>query len=241
MKTIGVLGGIGPQATMDFEQRLHQMAQTLIPRKGNSGYPPLVVYYHRRPPVLVDETGHTIFPVQIDPQLLDGARKLGQIADFLVITSNGVHMLQPAIEETAGKPVVSMVEATVAEVVRRGWRYVGVLSFQGPHVYNQPLDDRGIHWESISNELQTPLDRAILQVMDGSNDVQSTEAARRAVATLRKRGVEGIILGCTEIPLLLEADLDDADLLNPGALLAVAAVRYALGEFIDPTKGKGKP
>lgn len=228
MKTIGVLGGIGPQATMDFEQRLHQAAQRLIPRRGNSGYPPLVVYYHRRPPVLVDEEGRSILPLVPDPQLLDGARKLGQIADFLVITSNGAHMLQPAIEAAAGRPVLSMIKTTVAEVQRRGWRHVGVLSLFGPHVYNQPLDEAGIRWESISNELQAPLDRAIMQVVDGSNDAQSTEAARRAVAALRSRGVDGIILGCTEIPLLLDADLDDADLLNPGALLAEAAVRHAM-------------
>ncbi|MFZ4663434.1 MAG: hypothetical protein ACOYNY_40890 [Caldilineaceae bacterium] len=61
MKTIGVLGGIGPQATMDFEQRLHQAAQRLIPRRGNSGYPPLVVYYHRRPPVLIVRRGERSF------------------------------------------------------------------------------------------------------------------------------------------------------------------------------------
>ncbi len=228
MKTIGVLGGIGPQATMDFEQRLHQAAQRLIPRRGNSGYPPLVVYYHRRPPVLVDEEGRSILPLVPDPQLLDGARKLGQIADFLVITSNGAHMLQPAIEAAAGRPVLSMIEATVAEVVRRGWRHVGVLSLFGPHVYNQPLDEAGIRWESIDSELQTPLDCAIMQVMDGSNDTASTVHARRAVATLRSRGVDGIILGCTEIPILLQADLGDADLLNPGAVLAEAAVRHAM-------------
>lgn len=213
---------------MDFEQRLHRAAQTLIPRKGNIRYPPMVVYYHRRPPVLVDETGRAIFPVQIDPHLLEGARKLGPLADFLVITSNGAHMLQPVIEEAAGKPVLSMIEVTVAEVLRRGWRHVGVLSLFGPHVYNQPLDDQGIRWESISSELQAPLDRAIMQVVDGSNDAQSTEAARQAVAALRKQGVEGIILGCTEIPLLLEADLGESDLLNPGALLAEAAVRHAI-------------
>lgn len=228
MKTIGVLGGIGPQATMDFEQRLHQAAQRLIPQKGNSGYPPLVVYYHRRPPVLVDESGRSILPLVPDPQLLDGARKLGVIADFLVITSNGAHMLQPAIEEAAGKPVLSMIAATVAEVRRRGWRHVGVLSLFGPHVYNQPLDEAGILWESIPSELQAPLDRAILQVMDGSNDAESTEQARRAVMALRSRGVEGIILGCTEIPLLLAADLGDADLLNPGALLAETAVQESI-------------
>lgn len=231
MKTIGVLGGIGPQATMDFEQRLHQAAQRLIPRRGNSGYPPLVVYYHRRPPVLVDEAGRSLLPLVPDPQLLDGARKLGQIADFLVITSNGAHLLQAAIEDAAGRPVLSMVEATVAEVVRREWRHVGVLSLFGPHIYNQPLDEIGIRWESIGSELQTPLDGAIMQVMDGSNDAVSTAHARRAVAVLRSRGVDGIILGCTEIPLLLQADLGDADLLNPGALLAEAAVRHAMNEY----------
>jgi aspartate racemase len=228
MKTIGVLGGIGPQATMDFEQRLHQAAQGLIPRRGNSGYPPLIVYYHRRPPVLVDEAGRSILPLVPDPQLLDGARKLGQLADFLVITSNGAHLLQAAIEAAAGRPVLSMIEATVAEVVCRGWHTVGVLSLFGPHVYNQPLDEAGIRWESITSELQAPLDQAIMQVMDGSNDAESTAHARRAVAKLRNRGVDGIILGCTEIPILLQADLGDADLLNPGALLAEAAVRHAM-------------
>lgn len=228
MKTIGVLGGIGPQATMDFEQRLHQAAQGLIPRRGNSGYPPLIVYYHRRPPVLVDEAGRSILPLVPDPQLLDGARKLGQLADFLVITSNGAHLLQAAIEAAAGRPVLSMIEATVAEVVCRGWHTVGVLSLFGPHVYNQPLDEAGIRWESITSELQAPLDQAIMQVMDGSNDAESTAHARRAVATLRNRSVDGIILGCTEIPILLQADLGDADLLNPGALLAEAAVRHAM-------------
>ena len=228
MKTIGVLGGIGPQATMDFEQRFHQAAQQLIPRRGNSGYPPLVVYYHRRPPVLVDEEGRSILPLVPDPQLLAGARQLGQITDFLVITSNGAHMLQPAIEAAAGRPVLSMIETTVAEVRQRGWRHVGVLSLFGPHVYNQPLDAAGISWESITSALQTPLDQAIMQVMDGSNDTESTAHARRAVAMLRSRGVDGIILGCTEIPLLLQADLGDADLLNPGAVLAEAAVRAAM-------------
>ena len=228
MKTIGVLGGIGPQATMDFEQRFHQAAQQLLPRRGNSGYPPLVVYYHRRPPVLVDEDGRSILPLVPDPQLLAGARQLGQITDFLVITSNGAHMLQPAIEAAAGRPVLSMIETTVAEVRQRGWRHVGVLSLFGPHVYNQPLDAAGIRWESITSALQTPLDQAIMQVMDGSNDTESTAHARRAVAMLRSRGVDGIILGCTEIPLLLQADLGDADLLNPGAVLAEVAVRAAM-------------
>src|SRR5690349_8507351 len=53
MKPIGVLGGIGPQATMDFERRLHRAAQRVIPAHLNGGYPPMVVWYCRHPPILV--------------------------------------------------------------------------------------------------------------------------------------------------------------------------------------------
>jgi aspartate/glutamate racemase len=44
MKTIGVLGGLGPQATMDFEVRLHAVSQQLIAPNASTGYPPMLVY-----------------------------------------------------------------------------------------------------------------------------------------------------------------------------------------------------
>src|SRR5690349_15407480 len=99
MKTIGVLGGFGPQATMEFEQRVHQVAQQLIPPQRNGGYPPMVVHYSRHPPVLLDSAGLPYRPPQPDPRLLAAARALGQLADFMVITSNGLHALQPALEQ----------------------------------------------------------------------------------------------------------------------------------------------
>jgi aspartate racemase len=230
MKTIGVLGGFGPQATMDFEQRVHRAAQQLLPPQRNSGYPPMVVHYCRHPPVLLDADGNTRMPIQLDPRLLKAAHSLGQLADFLVVISNGLHKIQPALEQAADRPILSMIEMTLAEVARRGWQRVGVLTYVTPVVYAQPLEQRGLQWAGIDAELQTPLDAAIMAVMEGQADAQATEHARRAVATLRARGVDGIILGCTEIPFLLLDDLDAPDLLNPTALLAEAAVRHAIGE-----------
>ena len=87
MKTIGVLGGLGPQATMDFEARVHAVSQRLIPRRGNGGYPPMVVYYHRHAPVLLNEDGSPVLPIQPDPRLFEAARRVGSLADFLVITA----------------------------------------------------------------------------------------------------------------------------------------------------------
>ncbi|HEX6384408.1 MAG TPA: aspartate/glutamate racemase family protein [Anaerolineae bacterium] len=147
MKTTGVLGGLGPQATMDFEMRLHQVAQRLLPQQANSGYPPMVVYYYRHPPVLLDETGHPLTPFQPDPRLLEAARALGRLADFLVITSNGVHMLYDELVQAAGRPILSLIDVTLAEVERRAWRKVGVLAFMSPQVYAQPLEQRQIDFD----------------------------------------------------------------------------------------------
>jgi aspartate racemase len=230
MKTIGVLGGFGPQATMDFEQRVHQAAQQLIPPQKNSGYPPMIVHYCRHPPVLLDADGNARMPIQADPRLVTAARTLGKLADFLVITSNGAHVLQAELEQAADRPILSMIEATLAEVARRGWQRVGVLAYTRPLVYAQALEQRGLQWESIDSVLQIPLDAAIMAVMEGRADAQAIEHAHRAVAALRASAVDGIILGCTEIPLLLEAELHAPDLLNPTALLAEAAVQHAIGK-----------
>src|SRR5258706_13818349 len=66
MKTIGVLGGISPQATMDFEARVHRVSQRLIPQDRNYGYPPMVVWYHRRLPMKVGDDGRPPEPRGID-------------------------------------------------------------------------------------------------------------------------------------------------------------------------------
>jgi aspartate racemase len=230
MQTIGVLGGLGPQATMDFEQRVHWVAQRLIPPQGNMGYPPLAVYYVRRPPVVVDDRGHPILPLQPEPQLLAAAHQLGQIADFLVITSNSAHLVQPAIEQAAGRPILSIIEVTVAEVARRGWQQVGVIGFLGPRVYIQPLEARGIQWTTVTPALQARLNVVVPAVSEGRNDGSLSVTVQAAVASLRAQGVDGIILGCTEFPLVLRAELPAPDLLNPAELLAEAAVRRAMAE-----------
>ena len=64
--------------------------------------------------------------------------------------------------------------------------------------------------------------------MEGHESKLDTDAARAAVGDLRARPVDAIILGCTEIPLVLGDDADAPDLVHPAALLADAAVRFAI-------------
>ena len=231
MKTIGVLGGLGPQATMDFVARVHAVSQAHYPQaSGNSGYPPLAVYYHRKPPMLFDDDGSPLIPRQPDPQMLEGVRWLGQTADFLVITANDPHTMADEIEAAAGIPLLNMIDLTLAEAARRGWQRIGALALGEPRVYAGPLAERGLDVEAIGSPLRDLLDQAILRYLAGHTSVEETAVALQAVEELRDRGVDGIILGCTEIPLLLGGAAEAGDLINPAQLLAETAVREAEGE-----------
>lgn len=228
MKTIGVIGGVGPQATMDFEQRVHRTAQRTIPPFLNTGYPPMIVIYHRRPPAAMDEHHKPRRPFVADPGLIESARALGASVDFLVITSNFTHVLQPEIERASGRAVLSMIDVTVQEVRARGWTRVGVVGFGLPTVYTDRFGPMGITAETLPADRIDPLDRAILALIEGRETDEARGVARDSIAALRERGVDGIILGCTEIPLLLGAAADAPDLLNPAQLLAEAAVAKAM-------------
>jgi len=229
LKTIGILGGVGPQATMDFEARLHLVSQKNVPQRHNTGYPPMVVYYHRHPPVVMRPDGLPEVPFRADPRLLDAARKLGPLADFLVIPSNATHNFRADIERVSGREVLSIIDVTIAEVRRRGWRKVGVLGYGDPVVYTRPLRELGIACETIDAAARGRLDESIMGLIEGRTDAPLYVPAHDAIATLRARGVDGIIPGCTEIPLLLGESANDADLVNPAQLLAEAAVARAIG------------
>jgi aspartate racemase len=226
VKTIGVIGGIGPQATMDFEQRVHRRCQELVPQSLNSGYPPTVVYYCRFEPWAGRGDDERARP---NPKLLDAARYLGQVSDFIVITSNATHLFRPDVEEASGRPVLSMVDAVLDEIRARGAQRVGVLGFGYPRVYAEPLEREGIAVETVDGELRERLDDAIPKVFEGREDDDAVKAAHDAVAELRSRGVDLVVLGCTEIPLLLGDASDEPDLVNPLPLLVDATVTHAVG------------
>ena len=189
----------------------------------------MVSWYHRRPPVLLGDDERPLLPMQLDPQLIDAAAWLGQVSDFLVIPCNTAHLGLPAIREAAGCPVISMVEATLEEIARRRCGRIGLLGFHGPApFYVEPLRERGVACEVIDGASQLRIDAGVRAVMEGRDGKTESEAVRDAVSALRGRGVDAVLLGCTELPLMLGDEADAPDVVNPAALLAEAAVRYAM-------------
>jgi aspartate racemase len=227
MKTIGILGGIGPQATMDFEQRIHSVARQLIPPKMNQGYPPMVTMFLRHPPILVKD-GAQVEPLTLDPRVLDAARKLGEWADLLVIPSNTPHLFLDEVSQAAGCEIVSIVEVTMAELERRGAQRAGLIGLGIPQIYAERFAGAKLEMTTAPEELRSRLDAAILRVMEGTTTPEDPDCAREPVRYLRDTGVPVIVLGCTEIPLLLGEDANAGDLVNPAQLLAQAVVRRAI-------------
>ena len=228
LKTIGVLGGLGPQATMDFVARVHRVSQRLIKPHLNSSYPPMMVWFLRYAPVLVNDQGRPRQPLEPDPRLFEAARRLGATVDFIVIPSNTPHLFQPQIEKAAGCKVLSMIDTAIDDVRRRQWRKVGVLGLGDPVVYTRPLAAMNVACETLDPELRGRVDENIFKVMEGRDDADSIATTKQALAQLRARQVDGIVLGCTEIPLLLDGEEEQPDLVNPAQLLAEATVKLAL-------------
>ena len=230
MKTIGILGGIGPQATMELEARIHRVAQRRLPQHANEGYPPLVTVFMRHAPVRVDEERLPIEPRQADPRLFEAARRLGEWADVIVVPSNTPHQFLDRLREAAGVEILNMIQITLDEVLRRGVQPVGVMGIGRVHVYLEPLRERSIPVLFPDDEIQGRLDRAILRLMEGAEGDDERSVAAAALAQLRERGAGQIVLGCSEIPLLLGPAADAEDLVDPVQLLAEAAVEAAIGE-----------
>jgi aspartate racemase len=228
MKKMGVLGGIGPQATMDFVRRVHLVSQASVPQFWGSGYPPMIVDYFREPPVLLDPEGRAVEPNQPNPAFLARAARVGPLVDFLVIASNSPHQFAPEIAAAAGRPLLSMIDVTLGELKRRRPELVGLMGLGRPRVYEQALAPAGIPFVLLDEAEQGRLDGMIRALMEGRSGSEGTRVALAAVESLRARGASDIILGCTEIPLLLGPNQEAPDLINPAQLLAEAALVYAL-------------
>lgn len=232
MRWIGVLGGFGQWATLDVLSRMFRYASERVPQYGNRGYPPMTVKMCNFAPMNLNPDGSYPDELTPNPALLGAARELGRVCDFLIIPSNTVHLFQKDIEAAAGKPVLSLVVLAAAEVVRRGCKRVGVTAIDitlQKGLFHKQLQALGVETIGLPKELSYRLDEeGIYKIQQGTPAEELEGVGQEAVEYLRNQGADAIILGCTEIPILLGPDVDAPDIINPSQLLAGAAIEKAM-------------
>lgn len=154
-------------------------------------------------------------------------------ADFIVICTNTMHKMAGEVEASVHIPLLHIADAAAAEIVRRGMKTVGLLGTRftmqepfyrerlsqkfGLKVLTPPLQDQEIVHRVIYDELVV-----------GTINPQSRAQYQRIIADLQANGAEGVILGCTEIGLLVHPQDSAIPLFDTTMLHALAAVDFCL-------------
>ena len=154
-------------------------------------------------------------------------------ADFLVICSNTMHRMADAVQAAVPLPLVHIADATAEAIARAGIRTVGLLGTRftmEQDFYKGRLADRhGLSVLTPDDAGRTVVHDVIYdELCQGIVRDASREAYRREVDRLVDRGAEAIVLGCTEITLLLKPEDTEAPLFDTTRLHADAAVAFAL-------------
>jgi len=168
------------------------------------------------------------------PMLLDACRRLqAGGAEGIVLCANTAHLHAEAIRAEIPLPLIHIVDATVAEVRRQGLKTVGVLGtkfIMESDLYGKGFHDAGI--EALVPDRQKSRDRIQQTLREelGKGIFRDETKAfyLEEMVALSERGAEGIVLGCTEIPLFISQNDFGDPVFDTLKIHALAAVRFAL-------------
>jgi len=224
---IGVLGGLGPWATLDFFEKVLR----LTPARRDQDHLRILIDNNPKVP---DRTpailGRGEDPV---PSLIATAKNLERAgASFLVIPCNTAHAFYDQIQAAVSIPIVHIMEevaeAAVGEV--RGLKTVGVLATVGAiraQLYHRSFAAREVDVLQPPAPDQTLVDQAIYQVKAGKMGPEITRPLVGVTEGLVARGAQALVLGCTELPFVLKSTHVGVPLFDSNLILARAAVRMA--------------
>ncbi len=233
-RVLGVLGGMGPLATADFYAKLVR----LTPARTDQDHLRVIIDSN---PKIPDRTagleGRGPDPT---PALTATARALERAGvDLIAIPCNSAHAYLEPIRRAVRVRVLDIMEevARAAAALTPRPRAVGLLATPGTlraRLYHRALAREGIAVIAPSGDEEASVERAIQAVKAGDLGDVVRARAREAAAVLVRRGADAIVLGCTELPLVLGPDDAPVPVLDGTEILAAAALREALPEFSRP-------
>jgi aspartate racemase len=229
MKTIGILGGMGPESTVTYYEYI---TQTYYRRFGNYAFPEIVIYSVRFQE-FVDLFTEGKWEIVSDKavQGLERLRKAG--ANFGIMATNTLHAAFDRIQEKSPLPIISIMEPVVEAIKVEGMHCVGLLATiftMKNRFYFDRLAKEGIKALVPTEEDQQTIQKIIVSELTmGQKTAESKEIFLRIIKDLQKAGAQGIILGCTEIPLLLTQQDCALRLFDSTSLHAESALRHATG------------
>lgn len=238
MKTIGIIGGMGPMATVDLMQKIILSTDA---QEDQEHIPILVDNNTNIPDRTAAILGQGPSPV---PELLKSAKRLtDQGADFLIMGCNTAHFFLPLMMPYLKIPFISMIETTAEFCKRQGLQKVGLLASAGTchsGIYQRSLQYAGIEILQPNQEGETAIHDMIYSGVKAGKPHHNTTKVQNALDDMTAAGAEAFILGCTEMPLAISLYHLTGNFLDATQILAEKAVAAAGAKVISqlPT-GKG--
>ncbi len=227
-KRIGILGGLTAESTVHYYQHIFK---TYEERHGDLGYPEMIIYdvsFQRFADWMSVEDWDSI-----EEALLDGLKRLDAAgADFAVIATNTMHLLYDRLESRSPIPLISIVDATAEAVKEEGLTVIGLLgtrfTMEKPF-YVDGLKRHGIEALVPDKNEREYINRVVFQELAKGKLLQeSRDKYLEIIDRLMEKGAQGIVLGCTEIPLLVRPEHTDVKLFDTAVIHAEKALRYAV-------------
>ncbi|THF62865.1 aspartate/glutamate racemase family protein [Pseudothauera nasutitermitis] len=229
MKTIGLLGGMSWESTLPYYRIVNQ---TIKERLGGLHSARVVLYsvdFHE-----IERMQHAGDWESAGRLLADAARRLeGAGAEFIVLCTNTMHKVAPAIEQAVGVPLLHIADATAEAIRAAGLRKVGLLgtafTMEQPFYKDRLRDAHGLEVLVPEEVERVEVHRVIYEELClGRILPVSREFYRAVIAGLVARGAQAVILGCTEISLLVTQEDAAVPLFDTTLLHARGAAEFAL-------------
>lgn len=233
MRRIGILAHSAEGAALCFLEACHEGERRL----GEHHHPDIVMDIEQMGASIADWDRGDLAPIA--ERFAHAAKRLAAAgAAFWICPDNTAHMAFEAMREPLPLPGLHIAEIVADEALRRGFRKIGITgtrwTMEGS-VYPSAFARR-----DLAFAVPPPADRDAIQaiIMDELVRGKVTAASRtrlaNAVADLARQGCDAVVLGCTELPMLLDDDTSPLPTLDSTRLLARAAVGLALDDVPLP-------
>ena len=242
-RIVGVLGGMGPLATVDFLRKMIDAT----PAVRDQEHVPVIV---SSIPQVPDRT-EAYFrggPSPLEAMISSGRRLVAAGAELIVVPCNTAHLWFDGLQAALDVPLLNLVDEAVSEVtkvVRPGGR-VGLLSTDATLAsglytkHRSPRNQADLDWVLPTADEMNACVMPCVAAVKAGNLAAAAELGRVVAKALQSRGAEALLLGCTEIPLALDQQAVDIPMIDATAALARAAVRWSLAGPGMPALSAGR-
>ena len=227
-KKIGIIGGLSPESTVTYYEYI---IRTYTERFGDYSYPEIVIYsVNFQKYVDWMNAGEK---EKIAEDIIKAAKSLERAgADFGIIATNTMHMVFDEVQEAIDMPFLHIIDATAEVINARGFSKVGLLGTKltmTEPFYKDRLAANDIAMIAPESSDQEEINRIIFEELVRGLTLNSSRARfLEVIDKLQKRGAEGIILGCTEIPLLISENDCSLPLFDTTTIHAEKALQHSI-------------